>query len=90
MQVHLSCYALARRGYNLDMIAVYKGPGGVGLSLLSGHIDAMEDKDNRKFFDINVLVVDDELRKCIELLHTGYVLPSKRNRRVPARISERT
>ncbi|CAK0846846.1 unnamed protein product, partial [Prorocentrum cordatum] len=65
--------ALAKRGYNVDTITVYWGPGGVGLSLLTSHLEAMYGHKNHKYFDPNVFFVDDELRKVVELLVDGFI-----------------
>ena len=61
--LHFSFYALASRGYNIDMMVVYMGSGGVGLSLLTGHLAAAEGDRNHNFFDPNILINDDDLKK---------------------------
>ncbi len=65
--------ALAKRGENVDMITVYWGPGGVGLSLFTAHLDAMYGDKNHKYFDPNIFFTDEEMRKVIELLVGGIV-----------------
>ena len=73
LKTHLSLYSLARRGYNVDTLTFYKGPGGVGLSLLSAHLAAMEGDTNHKFIDPGVFIDEDKMYKNIELLASGYI-----------------
>ena len=49
----------------------------MGLSLISGHIAAMEGPLNHKFFDPNILIIDEEMRKGIELLYSAYILTAQ-------------
>ena len=62
--MHQAFYSMSRRGHNVDMMTVYKGPGGVGLSLLSAHINAMGGDRNHKLFDPNVFVMDEDLKNA--------------------------
>ncbi|CAK0846382.1 unnamed protein product [Prorocentrum cordatum] len=69
--------ALAKRGYSVDTITMHWGPGGVGLSLLTSHLEAMYGHKNHKYFDPNIIFVDDELRKVVELLVDGFIFTSQ-------------
>ena len=60
-----ACQALARRGLNINCITLYWGPGGVGLSRYSAHLEAMYGEQNYCTFDPNVFFDDGELRKQI-------------------------
>jgi len=60
-----ACQALARRGLNVNCITLYWGPGGVGLSRYSAHLEAMYREQNYCTFDPNVFYEDGELRKQI-------------------------
>ena len=60
-----ACQALARRGLNIDCITINWGPGGVGLSRYSAHLEAMYGKENYCTFDANVFFEDGELRKQV-------------------------
>ena len=68
-----ACFEIAKRGMNVNEIAIFLGPGGVGLSLYSSHIAAMYGAANHKYFDPNVFYQDDELRKVIETLAGGML-----------------
>ena len=69
--------ALAKRGLNVDMLTVYYGPGGVGLSLITSFLDSMYGEKNHKFFDPNIFYVDDDLRKVVELLIGGCIFSAQ-------------
>ena len=60
-----ACLALAKRGLNINPITVYVGPGGVGLSKYTSHLEAMIGVRNHCLFDPNIFYCDDELRKCL-------------------------
>jgi hypothetical protein len=64
---------LAKRGLNVDQMAIFLGPGGVGLSLYTAHIHAMYGPRNHRFFDPNIFYQDDELRKQIELFVGAFI-----------------
>ena len=40
-----ACLALAKRGMNVNVITLYLGPGGVGLSKYTAHLEAMLGED---------------------------------------------
>jgi len=75
-----ACQALARRGLNIDCITIYWGPGGVGLSRYSAHLEAMYGKENYCTFDANVFFEDGELRKQVLQMvgHMIYTCQEKR------------
>ena len=58
-----ACLALAKRGLNVNQITLHLGPGGVGLSKTTDHLEAMLGTDNHDTFDPNVFYSDDELKK---------------------------
>jgi len=61
----MACQALARRGLNINNIALFWGPGGVGLSRYTAHLEAIYGSENSCTFDSNVFFEDGELRKQI-------------------------
>ena len=67
LQCQLAAMSLALRGYNIDRCFWTIGPGGVGQSLFSHHINATF-APLRAFIDTNAYYSDDELRKQAELL----------------------
>lgn len=76
-----ACLALAKRGLNVNQITLYLGPGGVGLSKFTAHLEAMLGTDNHDTFDPNVFYSDDELRKQVpqmagHFVFTGQERPS--------------
>ena len=56
-KVCMAALALASRGINVDCVFFMLGPGGVGLSLTTNHLDAMLGSGNHKFFDPQALPV---------------------------------
>ena len=76
-----ACLALAKRGLNINPISLYLGPGGVGLSKYTAHLEAMLGEDNHCMFDPNIFYTDDELRKQIpsmagHFVYTGQERPT--------------
>lgn len=51
LRVCLAALALAKRGHNVDQVFFFVGPGGVGLSLTTAHLNSMLGLDNHKYFD---------------------------------------
>ncbi len=75
-----ACQALAKRGHNIHCLTLYWGPGGVGLSLYTAHLQAMYGSRNHKIFDPNIFCDDNELRKQVQLMlgaiiYTGQERP---------------
>ena len=75
-----ACLALAKRGLNINCITMYVGPGGVGLSKYTSHIEAMLGEHNHVTFDPNIFYHDEELRKVApqlagHLVYTGQERP---------------
>ena len=68
-----ACLALATRGYNINQITVYWGPGGVGMSSYTSHLTALYGDQNHAMFDPNVFYDDSELRKTIEQLMGRFI-----------------
>ena len=68
--------SLARRGFNVDTITGLIGPGGVGMSLVTGHIGAQYGPLH-KTFDMSVFYTEDELRKQVELLLGGIIFTAQ-------------
>ena len=62
-----ACEAIARICLNVSTITAMLGPGGVGLSLLTGHTAAMY-PGLHKLFDPNIFFDEWELRKQVKLL----------------------
>ena len=48
---------LASRGCNVEQLCILLGPGGVGLSLISAHLNAMY-AGLHKFYDPNIFYAD--------------------------------
>ena len=76
-----ACLALAKRGLNINPITVYVGPGGVGLSKYTSHLEAMVGERNHCMFDPNIFYSDDELRKQVpkmvgHFVYTGQEKPT--------------
>ena len=76
-----ACLALAKRGLNVNQNTMYLGPGGVGLSKFTAHLEAMLGTENHDIFDPNVFYTDDELRKQVprmagHFVFTGQERPS--------------
>ena len=71
-----ACLALAKRGLNINPITLYLGPGGVGLSKYTSHLEAMLGEHNHCMFDPNIFYTDDELRKQVPRMagHMVYTL----------------
>ena len=65
LKCHYAALALTLQGYNIDRCFWTVGPGGVGQSLTSHHLDAMC-PGLHGFIDTNVYYSDDELRKRAE------------------------
>ena len=53
-KVCMAALALAKRFVNVDQVFFFLGPGGVGLSLTTAHLDAMLGSSNHKYFDPQV------------------------------------
>ena len=53
-RVCMAALALAKRFLNVDQVFFFLGPGGVGLSLMTAHLDAMIGSFNHKYFDPQV------------------------------------
>ena len=68
-----ACLAMASRGYNINQITVYWGPGGVGMSSYTAHLVALYGERNHAMFDPNVFYDDSELRKQIERLMGRFI-----------------
>ena len=68
-----ACEELARRGYNIDLITILLGPGGVGLSLFTAALAARYGPINHRYFDPNIFYQDEELRKTIQHLFGGFI-----------------
>ena len=68
-----ACLALAKRGLNINPITLYLGPGGVGLSKYTAHLEAMLGEDNHCTFDPNIFYTDDELRKQVPNMAGHFV-----------------
>ena len=68
-----ACMALAKRGLNVNTLTLYLGPGGVGLSKYTAHLEAMMGDDHHCIFDPNVFYTDDELRKQVPKLAGHFV-----------------
>ena len=66
--------ALAMRGVNVDPVFFFWGPGGVGMSITTAHLENMLGHANHKLFDPSVFYLEDELRKQVELLRGSIVL----------------
>ena len=72
-QLGQACLALAKRGLNVNQITLYLGPGGVGLSKYTAHLEAMLGTDNHDIFDPNIFYSDDELRKQVPRMAGHFV-----------------
>lgn len=48
-----ACLALAKRGSNINQITLYLGPGGVGLSKYTSHLEAMLGEDSRASYTLS-------------------------------------
>ena len=75
-----ACLALATRGININYITVYWGPGGVGMSSYTAHLQAMYGASNHVLFDPNIFYEDGELRKVLgnlmgRFIYTGQERP---------------
>ena len=64
---------MAKRRINVVQVTFFPGPGGVGLSLFSSHLNAMYGENLHKFFDPTVFYEDQEMRKVITLLSGGII-----------------
>lgn len=67
----MAALALAKRHINVNQVFFFWGPGGVGLSLTTAHLDAMLGSANHKVFDPQVFYLDEEMRKQVEVLTRG-------------------
>ena len=56
---------------------MYLGPGGVGLSKFTAHLEAMLGTENHDTFDPNVFYTDDELRKQVPRMAGHFVFTSQ-------------
>ena len=77
---HKACLcasALAKRGLNVDSVFCMLGPGGVGMSLCTTHLDAMLGPTNHKYFDPQVFHLDEEMRKTVERLESAFALTAQ-------------
>jgi hypothetical protein len=68
-----ACVEYAKRGFNINELGIFLGPGGVGLSLFTAHLAAMVGAQNHRYFDPNVFYQDDEMRKIIETLIGAFL-----------------
>jgi hypothetical protein len=64
---------MSKRGRNVDQFTIFLGPGGVGLSLYTAHLNAIFGSKNHRYFDPNIFYVDDEMRKVVESLAGGII-----------------
>lgn len=71
--VYLYSEALAKRGDNVTRCFIGCGPGGVGQSLYSSHLNAVY-KHNHSFFDPNIWFNEEEMRKQIEQFAGCFIL----------------
>ena len=85
-----ACLALAKRGLNVNQITLYLGPGGVGLSKYTAHLEAMLGTDNHDIFDPNIFYSDDELRKQVPGWQATLSLPVRSGPPAASRRSGRT
>ena len=67
-----ACIAMAKRGKNVNQIAFFLGPGGVGLSLFTAHLNAMYGAKNHKYFDPRIFYNDDLMMKFLPLLKGAF------------------
>ena len=74
----MACESKAKRGLNVDTISLLLGPGGVGLSLQSAHLDARYGKLHA-FFDPAIFHEEGELRKFVETLHGSMIQTGQDN-----------
>ena len=49
-----ACIEYAKRGFNINELGIFLGPGGLGLSLFTAHLAAMVGPQNHCYFDPNV------------------------------------
>ncbi|MCP4189708.1 MAG: hypothetical protein GY768_03680, partial [Planctomycetaceae bacterium] len=73
----LAAFAIAKRSENVDTMFFYWGTGGVGLSLMTTHIDAMLGESNHRYFDPQMFYLEEEMRKQVELLKGAIVLTAQ-------------
>ncbi|MCP4189322.1 MAG: hypothetical protein GY768_01705, partial [Planctomycetaceae bacterium] len=76
-KVCLAALAIAKRSENVDTMFFYWGTGGVGLSLMTSHIDAMLGEANHRYFDPQMFYLEEEMRKQVELLKGAIVLTAQ-------------
>jgi hypothetical protein len=73
-EVCMAALALAKRGMNIESMFLLWGSGGVGLSLLTTHLEAVYTHEPHRYFDPNIFYNDEEIRKVIETLAGGDYL----------------
>ena len=76
-----ACREMVHRGLNVNQITYFIGPGGVGLSLFTAHLDAMYGQQIHRYFDPAILFTDDEMRKVIPLLLGGKIFSGGERRK---------
>ena len=72
-ECHQAAFALAKRGLNIDEMFFYWGPGGVGLTLTTVHLENMAGRSNHKMFDPQMFYLDEEMRKQIENIADAFM-----------------
>jgi len=73
----MAAMTLAKHGENIDRVFFMYGPGGVGLSLTTHHLDAMLGPVNHRYFDPQVFYMDDEMRKQVVPLVGAFVFTAQ-------------
>lgn len=68
-----ACIEIAKRGLNVDQLAICIGPGGVGLSLYTAKLAAMYGPTKPRYFDPHVFYQDEELRTTVDILAGGFI-----------------
>ncbi|CAK0887523.1 unnamed protein product [Prorocentrum cordatum] len=76
-KVCMAALALAKGGLNIDQLFFFWGAGGVGLSLMTAHLDAVLGHSNHKYFDPHVFYLDEEMRKTVESLKGTIALAAQ-------------
>ncbi len=73
----MAALAIAKRSENADTMFFYWGTGGVRLSLMTSHIDAVLGEANRRCFDPQMFYLEEEMRKQVGLLKGVIVLTAQ-------------
>jgi len=77
IRAHMAGVALAKRGVNVPQFFFLLGPGGVGISLSTVHLEAMLGTLTHRYLDPQALFLDEEARKQMEQLRGARVVTAQ-------------